>query len=138
MAVYSDFKGWQHLQFRSGAEFALNFGNFNLKVTVPADHVVAATGECLNYKQVMSAKEFQRWQEAQQAKEVVEIVTLAEALEKSKTKSLAKKTWIFKADNVRDVAFNTSRRLVWDAMPVFIDGRKVMCMSYYGKEAYPI
>lgn len=138
MAVYSDFKGWQHLQFRSGAEFALNFGNFNLKITVPADHVVAATGECLNYKQVMSSKEFQRWQEAQQAKDVVEIVTLAEALEKSKTKSSAKKTWIFKADNVRDVAFNTSRRLVWDAMPVYIDGRKVMCMSYYGKEAYPI
>jgi hypothetical protein len=48
MAVYSDFKGWQHLQFRSGAEFALNFGNFNLKITVPADHVVASTGECLN------------------------------------------------------------------------------------------
>ncbi|MES2329534.1 MAG: M1 family metallopeptidase [Bacteroidota bacterium] len=138
MAVYSDFKGWQHLQFRSGAEFALNFGNFNLKITVPADHVVAATGECVNYKQMMSAKEFDRWQNAQQAKDVVEIVTLAEALEKSKTKSTAKKTWIFKADNVRDVAFNTSRRLVWDAMPAYVDGKKVMCMSYYGKEAYPI
>jgi hypothetical protein len=138
MAVYSDFKGWQHLQFRSGAEFALNFGNFNLKITVPADHVVAATGECQNYKEMMSAKEYDRWQSAQQAKDVIEIVTLAEALEKSKTKSTAKKTWVFKADNVRDVAFNTSRRLVWDAMPAFVEGKKVMCMSYYGKEAYPI
>lgn len=138
MAVYSDFKGWQHLQFRSGAEFALNFGNFNLKITVPADHVVAATGECLNYKEVMTPKEYERWQSAQTAKDIVEIVTLDEALKKSKTKSGEKKTWIFKADNVRDVAFNTSRRLVWDAMPVFVEGKKVMCMSYYGKEAYPI
>lgn len=138
MAVYSDFQGWQIKQFESGAEFALTFGNFKMKITVPADHIVAATGECLNYKQVMTATQFSRWQKAQTATDIIEIVTLDEALEASKTKATAKKTWIFEAENVRDVAFNSSRRLVWDAMPVQVAGRKIMCMSYYGKEAYPI
>lgn len=138
MAVYSDFQGWQLLQFTSGAEFALTFGNFNLKITVPADHIVAATGECRNYKSVLTPAQYQRWQQAQIAKEPLEIVTLNEALQASKQKSTAKKTWIFEAKNVRDVAFNCSRRLVWDGMAAIVDGRKVMCMSYYGKEAYPL
>ena len=138
MAVYSDFQGWQTLQFTDGAEFALTFGNFKVKITVPADHIVAATGECKNYPAVLSTKESQRLQQAQSAKEPIEIVTLAESIEKLKTKSTQKKTWIFEATNVRDFAFNTSRRFVWDAMPVYIDGKKIMCMSYYGKEAYPL
>ncbi|MEJ7827665.1 MAG: M1 family metallopeptidase [Segetibacter sp.] len=138
MAVYSDFQGWQTIQFTSGAEFALTFGNFRVNITVPADHIVAATGECRNYKNVLTAAQIKRWQQAQTAKEPVEVVTLAEALQASKTKSTAKKTWVYEAENVRDFAFNTSRRLVWDAMAANIDGRKVICMSYYGKEAYPL
>ena len=138
MAVYSDFQGWQTLPFTDGAEFALTFGNYKVRITVPADHIVAATGECRNYPSVLSPKELQRLQLAQSAKEPVEIVTLAEANEKLKIKSSKKNIWIFEATNVRDFAFNTSRRLVWDAMPTYIDGKKIMCMSYYGKEAYPI
>jgi len=138
MAVYSDFQGWQNLQFSGGAEFALTFGNYKVSITVPSDHVVAATGECQNLKGLLSAAQYGRWQQAQTAKEPVEVVTLAEALEASKTKKTDKKTWVFNAENVRDFAFNTSRRLVWDAMPIYIDGKKVMCMSFYGKEAYPI
>ena len=138
MAVYSDFQGWQHLQFSGGAEFALTFGNYKVNITVPSDHIVAATGECQNLKSVLTAAQFNRWQQAQTAKEPLEVVTLAEALEASKTKKTDKKTWTFYAENVRDFAFNSSRRLVWDAMPVYIEGKKVMCMSFYGKEAYPI
>lgn len=138
MAVYSDFQGWQTLQFTSGAEFALNFGNFKVSITVPADHIVAATGECQNYKSLLTPEQYNRWQQAQTAKQPIEIVTLQEALQASKTKSKAKKTWVYKAENVRDFAFNTSRRLVWDAMAANIEGKKVMCMSYYGKEAYPL
>jgi hypothetical protein len=138
MAVYSDFQGWQTLQFTSGAEFALTFGNFKVSITVPADHIIAATGECQNYKSVLPPTQLRRWQQAQTAKEPIEVITLEEALQASKTKSTAKKTWVYKADNVRDFAFNTSRRLVWDAMAANIEGRKVMCMSYYGKEAYPL
>jgi hypothetical protein len=138
MAVYSDFTGWQNLQFTGGAEFALTFGNYKVNINVPADHIVAATGVCQNYKSLLTPAQFQRWQQAQSAKEPLEVVTLAEALEASKQKSTARKTWVFEAENVRDFAFNSSRRFVWDAMPVFIEGKKVMCMSFYGKEAYPI
>jgi hypothetical protein len=138
LAVYSDFQGWQHLQFSGGSEFALTFGNYRVSITVPEDHIVAATGVCQNYKSLLTPAQQQRWQQAQNATEPVEIVTLAEAVENSKTKKTGKKTWVFQAENVRDFAFNSSRRLVWDAMPVYIDGRKVMCMSFYGKEAYPI
>jgi hypothetical protein len=138
MAVYSDFQGWQLLQFTSGAEFALTFGDFKVRITVPADHVVASTGECQNLRSMITAAQYQRWQQAQIAKEPIEIVTLNEALAASKQKSTAKKTWVFEAKDVRDFAFNSSRRLVWDAMPTIINGKKIMCMSFYGKEAYPL
>ena len=138
MAVYSDFQGWQTLQFTGGSEFALTFGNYKVKITVPEDHVVASTGDCKNYTSVLTPTQLARYQKAQTAKEPVEIITLKEAIENSKTKKTGKKTWIFEAQTVRDFAFNTSRRLVWDAMATNIDGKKVMCMSFYGKEAYPI
>lgn len=136
LCVYSDFQGWQNHQFTGRGEFALTFGNFKVQMTVPADHIIGATGECQNYAQVLSAAELARWQKAQSTKEPLEIVTLAEATTKEKTKSTQKKTWIFKADNVRDFAWGSSRKFVWDAMPAYVEGKKVMCMSYYGKEAY--
>ncbi|MBL0357337.1 MAG: M1 family metallopeptidase [Chitinophagaceae bacterium] len=136
LCVYSDFQGWQNHQFSGGAEFALTFGNFKVAMTVPADHVVMATGQCQNYPLVLNAKELQRWNAAQTAKEVTEIVTLDEATAKEKIKSTARKTWIFKADMVRDFAWGSSRKFIWDAMPANVEGKKVMCMSAYGKEAY--
>ena len=136
LCVYSDFQGWQNHQFAGTGEFALTFGNFKVTMTVPSDHVVMATGQCQNYPAVLSAKELQRWTAAQTAKDVTEIVTLSEATAKEKTKLSTKKTWTFKADMVRDFAWGSSRKFIWDAMPVTVEGKKVMCMSAYGKEAY--
>ncbi|ULQ57281.1 M1 family metallopeptidase [Flavihumibacter rivuli] len=136
LCVYSDFQGWQNHQFTGRGEFALTFGNFKVQMTVPADHVVGSTGECLNYAQVLTPAQMARWQKAQTAKDVVEIVTLDEAKAAEKNKSKAKKTWIYKADNVRDFAWTSSRKFVWDALPANVEGKKVMCMSFYGKEAY--
>ncbi len=136
LCVYSDAVGWQNHQFTGRGEFALTFGNFKVQMTVPADHVVGATGECLNYAQNLTPTQLARWTKAQTAKDVVEIVTLDEAKKAEGSKSTAKKTWIFKADNVRDFAWTSSRKFVWDAMPAYVEGKKVMCMSFYGKEAY--
>jgi hypothetical protein len=143
LCVYSDFKGWQNQQFTGRGEFALTFGNFKVQMTVPADHIIGATGECQNYQQVLSPAQFARWQKAQTAKDVMEIVTLdeAKASELKNPKEIAsasprKKTWIFKADNVRDFAWGSSPKFVWDAMPAWVEGKKVMAMSLYGKEAY--
>ncbi len=136
LCVYSDFQGWQNHQFTGRGEFALTFGNFNVAMTVPADHTILSTGEGLNYAQVLSPAQLVRWNQANTAKEPVEIVTLDEAKKAEKSKSTLKKTWIFKADNVRDFAWTTSRKMIWDAMPAYVEGKKVMCMSGYPKEAY--
>jgi hypothetical protein len=136
LCVYSDFQGWQNHQFTGRGEFALTFGNFKVQMTVPADHIVGGTGECQNYAQVLTPTQMARWTKAQTAKEPVQIVLLDEAKKAETQKSKTTKTWIFKADNVRDFAWTSSRKFVWDAMPAYVEGKKVMCMSYYGKEAY--
>ena len=136
LCVYSDFQGWQNHQFAGTGEFALVFGNYSVQITAPADHVVMATGECVNYNQLLTPAQMARWTKAQTSKEPVEIVTLDEAKQAEAQKSKATRTWVFKADNVRDFAWASSRKFVWDAMPAYVEGKKVMCMSAYPKEAY--
>jgi hypothetical protein len=103
-------------------------------MTVPADHVILATGEGQNYAAVLTPAQLARWNKAQASKEPVEVVTLEEAKAAEKQKSDKKKTWIFKADNVRDFAWGTSRKFIWDALATKIEGKKVMCMSGYPKK----
>jgi hypothetical protein len=136
LAVYSDFQGWQHHQFTGRGEFALTFGNYKVAITVPSDHVVMATGACQNYPAVLSPAQLARWNKAQTSAEPVEVVTLDEAKKAEKTKATTQKTWVFNAENVRDFAFGSSRKFIWDALAANVEGKKVMCMSAYGKEAY--
>ena len=137
LCVYSDFQGWQHHQFTGRGEFALTFGNYKVAITVPGDHVVMATGQCQNYPAVLSATQLARWNKAQTSfSEPVEVVTLDEAKNAEKTPVSTTKTWVFNADNVRDFAFGSSRKFIWDALATNVEGKKVMSMSAYGKEAY--
>lgn len=138
MCVYSDFHGWQNHQFTGRGEFALAFGNFKVSMNVPADHVVGGTGECKNYEQVLSSDQLSRYRKAQSSSEPVEIVTLDEAKKAEKNRSKQRKTWVFEANNVRDFAWTSSRKFIWDGMGVVIpeNNNKVMAMSFYGKEAY--
>jgi hypothetical protein len=136
MCVYSDFQGWQNKQFTGRGEFALAFGDYNVKMTVPADHMVCSTGECQNYAQVLTPTQMARWTKANaNYSDVTEIVTLDECTAAEKNKATTTKTWIFKADSVRDFAWGSSRKFMWDAMAIKVEGKKVMCMSFYGKEA---
>ncbi|GGC64294.1 aminopeptidase [Pedobacter quisquiliarum] len=136
LCVYSDFQGWQNHQFTGRGEFALTFGNFKVQITVPADHIVGGTGEVINYNAVLSPAQLSRYKQATTAKAPVEIVTLAEAKAAETKKSTQTKTWVFQAQNVRDFAWTSSRKFVWDAMAQPVEGKNVMCMSFYGKEAY--
>lgn len=138
MAVYSDNQGWQHKQFLGSGEFTLCFGDYNVSLTVPADHILAATGVLQNSAEVLTAEQRSRWQKAQSANTPVMIVTEAEAREAEKSRAKSKKTWRFHAENVRDFAFATSRKFIWDAMPVKFGNRTVMAMSYYPKEGNPL
>jgi hypothetical protein len=136
LCVYSDFQGWQNHQFAGRGEFALTFGNFKVQMTVPADHIVGGTGECINYSAVLSAAELAKYNQAKTSAEPIEIVTLDQAKKAETEKSKATKTWVFQANNVRDFAWTSSRKFIWDAMGQKIEGKNVMCMSFYGKEAY--
>jgi hypothetical protein len=139
MAVYSDVRGWQHKQFMGRGEFTLNFGNYEVAITVPADHIVASTGELQNPTQVLSAEQIKRLGQAKTAKEPVVIVNQKEAETAEKSKATTKKTWIYKAQNVRDFAWASSRKFIWDAMMVDLpNGKKSWAMSYYPKEGNPL
>ncbi len=138
MCVYSDFQGWQNHQFTGRGEFALVFGDFKVSINVPADHIVGGTGECKNYDQVLTSDQLSRYRKAENASEPIEIVTLDEAKKAEKNHSKQRKTWNFEANNVRDFAWTSSRKFVWDGMRVTIpeNNNKVMAMSFYPKESY--
>ncbi len=139
MAVYSDVEGWQNHQFWGSGEFALPFGNYDVNITVPADHVLDATGTLQNRKEVFSREMMKRYEQAKKSydKPVI-IVTPEEAIEAEKQKSSKKKTWKFHADNVRDYGFATSRKFIWDMQAVKVAGKDVMAVSMYPKEGNPL
>ena len=138
MAVYSDVEGWQNKQFLGRGEFALVFGDYDVEITVPADHIIASTGDLQNAKEVLTSVEMERFAKAKTSGEQVIIVTQAEATRKEKAKSTKKSTWHFKAENVRDFAFASSRKFIWDAQMVEINGKKPLAMSFYPKEGNPL
>ena len=138
MAVYDDINGWQNKQFLGRGEFALTFGDYKVAITVPSDHIIAATGWLQNPKNVLSKKELGRFEQAKKSDQPVIIVTQEEAEAKEKVKTTSQKTWIFEADKVRDFAFASSRKFIWDAMAVDINGKKPLAMSFYPKEGNPL
>lgn len=139
MCVYDDVVGWQNKQFLGRSEFTLPFGDYKVSITVPADHIIGATGMIKNPQQVLSKTELDRFEAAKTTydKPVI-IVTQAEATAKEKSKSTEKKTWQFEATNVRDFAFASSRKFIWDAMAVKIGNYTPLAMSYYPKEGNPL
>ncbi|WP_298287952.1 M1 family metallopeptidase [uncultured Lutibacter sp.] len=139
LAVYNNVSGWQNLQFWGRSEFALEFGDFEVNITTPADHILGATGVLQNEKEVLTNTQQKRLAKARKTFDnPVLIVSQEEAIEAEQNKSNKTKTWKFVAKNVRDYAFASSRKFIWDAMAVDINGRTVMAYSYYSKEANPL
>ncbi|MCP3734626.1 M1 family metallopeptidase [Sphingomonas sp. RP10(2022)] len=141
LARYTDYEGWHNKAFLGAGEFTLEFGDYDVSVTVPDDHVVAATGELTNAASVLSAAQRARLAEARTASDPVYVVTPAEALSAERGRPSGEKTWSFHADNVRDFAWASSRKFVWDAMGVRQDDAAqplVMAMSFFPKEARPL
>ncbi|MCO6476331.1 MAG: M1 family metallopeptidase [Phaeodactylibacter sp.] len=140
MAVYNDVEGWQNKQFLGRGEFTLPFGNYEVEITAPSDHYVAATGTLENMDEVLTPDQMKKYEQAKRERTTpVIIVSEEEARENEKQKSREKKTWKFKAENVRDFAFASSRKFIWDAMGVEMsDGSIVLAMSMYPKEGNPL
>ncbi len=139
LCVYNNVEGWQNDQFWGRSEFALEFGDFTVNITVPEDHMLGATGVLLNEKEVLSKTELKRLAEAKKSFDNPVIIrTQEEAINFEKSKATKTKTWKFFAENVRDYAFATSRKFIWDGMAVDINGKTVMAYSLYSKEANPL
>ena len=138
MCVYNDVTGWQNKQFLGRGEFTLPFGDYEVSITVPADHIVAATGECQNYASILTAEQRKRYEQAKKSDSPVIIVTQAEAEAAEKNKAQKTKTWVYKATNVRDFAFASSRKFIWDAQKQTVGNKDILCMSYYPKEGNPL
>jgi Peptidase family M1 domain len=139
MAVYNDVEGWQNMQFWGSGEFALPFGNFEVNITVPADHVMEATGVLQNRNEVFTPAQVARYAQAEKSFDTpVVVVTQAEAEAAEKGFSDKKKTWKFKAENVRDFGISTSRKFIYDAMAVKLGDKTAMAISLYPKEGNPL
>ena len=139
MCVYDEVEGWQNYQFWGDGEFALPFGNYEVNITVPADHILEATGELINRKEVYTKEMMKRFNQAKKSfDEPVLIVTQEEAEITEKSFSKDKKTWKFIAENVRDFAFATSRKYILDMMAVKIGEDTVMAVSLYPREGNPM
>ena len=139
MAVYNDVEGWQNKQFLGRGEFTLPFGDYKVNITAPADHIIGSTGTLQNASSVLTTEQQARLKTAKTASEPVLIVTQEEAEAAEKQKATKSKTWIFHATNVRDFAFASSRKFIWDAIGVKLDdGSTTMAMSFYPKEGNPL
>src|SRR5688572_12175325 len=139
MCVYDDYEGWQNKQFLGQGEFALVFGNYKVRITVPADHIVGATGTIQNPKEVLTKDQIERFERAKKTfDQPVIIVSQEEATKKEKSKSSKKSTWEFYAENVRDFAFASSRKFIWDAQAVKVGSKTPLAQSLYPKEGNPL
>ena len=138
MCVYNDVEGWQNKQFLGSGEFALPFGDYEVNITVPSDHILGATGELQNESAILTAEQRARLKNARSSDAPLMIVTQSEAEDTEKKKASGTKTWKYKAVNVRDFAFATSRKFIWDAQNQKVGNKNVLCMSYYPKEGNPL
>ncbi len=139
LAVYNNVEGWQNLQFWGSSEFALEFGNFEVNITTPKDFVLNGTGVIQNPKEVLTKDQYKRYEASKTSFiDPIYIVTPEDALSTSKETSKGTKTWKLKAENVRDFGFATSRKYMWDAMAVDLNGKTVMAYSLFPKEGNPL
>jgi len=139
LCVYNDVEGWQNYQFWGNGEFALEFGDYSVNITVPSDHILEATGSLQNPKEVLNREEYKRFQDSKNSfDKPILIVTQEEATAKESNFSSKKSTWKFEAINVRDFGFATSRKFIWERQAVQVGAKKVMAVSLYPKEGNPL
>ncbi len=138
LVAYTDANGWQHKQFLGRGEFTLELGDYLVKITVPSDHIVGATGVLQNASEVLTEDQLDRFKRSRTASVPMFVVTPEEAKKNQAEKAEGEKTWVFHAQNVRDFAWASSRKFIWDAQGHNVGGNEVMAMSFYPNEAEPL
>ncbi len=139
LCAYTDYMGWQNKEFLGRGEFTLEFGDYLVSITAPDDHVVASTGVLQNPDDVLLPVWQERLALAETSETPVLIVTREEAEANEGTAPSGTKTWTFAAENVRDFAWASSRKFIWDAKLHEIEGGDpVWAMSYWPKEGHEL
>ena len=137
LVAYTDYEGWHNKAFLGRGEFTLEFGDYEVEITVPDDHIVSATGALTNARSVLTATQRERLAQARTADRPVYIITPQEAAENESSQPSTTKTWRFSAENVRDFAWASSRKFIWDAQGYKQPSAAhdlVMAMSFWPKE----
>lgn len=136
IAVFDDVVGWNTEPYLGAGEFYCEYGDFEVKITAPANYVVVASGKLQNPKEVLSEKQQQQFEKASKSEKSVFIVTAKEAAKASKEKTSKTKTWQYKMSNTRDVAWAASKAFIWDAARINLpDGKSTLAQSVYPKES---
>ena len=140
LCPYTDEDGWQNKAFLGSSEFATEFGDYVVDITVPDTHVVTATGELENADLVLTQSQRTRLRESMTAERPVFVITPEEALENEQRMADTTKTWRFAADNVRDFAWASSPTFAWDAwgVPVPRSDLTTLAMSFFPVEGEPL
>ena len=138
MCVYDDLRGWNILPYTGQGEFYLEYGDFNVNITAPSDHIVVCSGELLNPLETYTLAQLDRWAKAEASDETV-MIRSAEEINDSDSRPIGREmiTWKFRIENARDVAWASSSAFIVDAARINLpSGKKSMAISAYPIESY--
>jgi len=132
MCVYDDVNGWNPLPYLGEGEFYLEYGNFDVQITVPHDYIVVGTGLLQNSDRVLTRTERDRLEQARKTDETVHVISENEiGKPEIRPKGTGDLTWKFRAENVRDFSWAASKAFIWDAS----HWNKILLMAVYPREA---
>ncbi|MBP4142454.1 M1 family metallopeptidase [Flavobacterium sp. P4023] len=136
MCVYDDIRGWNTNPYLGASEFYLEYGDFDVSITVPSNHIVVSSGELLNPNAVYSAEELKRLEQAKQSDKTVFIRTAEEVAKSSKMAVSSTKTWNFRIKNSRDLSWASSAAFILDGAKINLpSGKKSLALSVYPQES---
>jgi hypothetical protein len=137
MCVYDDVMGWNTVPYTGPGEFYLEYGDFDLSITAPANHIVVASGELLNPTEVYTPEQLKRWAQAAQSEKTV-VIRSADEVTNPASRPAGKKelTWHFKINNARDASWASSAAFIIDAAKMDLpSGKKSIAISAYPVES---
>ncbi|MGA9120598.1 MAG: M1 family metallopeptidase [Bacteroidota bacterium] len=137
MEVYDDIAGWNVLPFLGPGEFYLEYGDFDYRVTVPADQIVVGSGSLVNPASVLTKKEIERLAKARSSDSTVSIRDLGNVLHaQAENVNKTMRTWHFRMKNSRDVVWASSKAFLWDAARINLpEGKRALAMAVYPEES---
>ena len=136
VCVYDDIRGWNTDPYLGAGEFYLEYGDFNVNITAPSDHVVVSSGELTNPQDVLTADQLKKYKAARESDKTIVIKSKEDLVNAAARVNKPQLTWKYQIPNVRDFAWASSKSFIWDAARINLpSGKKIMAMSVYPQES---